>query len=78
MKNMTKAIVKLNSTRRQAFRRGFVKGLGAPAMLFGEHALDADIADYNFKPLPTRKHGSIAGDWLRVGSALRSAAKQRG
>ena len=79
MKNMSKVIVNLNGTRRLAFRRGFVKGLGAPVMLFGEHALDSDIADYNFKPLPVRKHGSISGDWFRVGSALKSVAKkQRG
>ena len=75
---MSNAIVKINNTRRQAFRHGFLKGLGAPVMLFGEHALDGDITDYAFKPLPSRKHGSIAGDWFRVGSALRSAAKQRG
>lgn len=75
---MSKAIVKLSSTRRQAFRHGFLKGLGAPVMLFGDFPLDSAMTNYEFQPLPSRKHGSVAGDWLRVGAAIKSAVKKGG
>lgn len=75
---MSKAIVKPNATRRQAFKHGFLKGLGAPIMLFGNYELDSSIATCEFKPLPSRKRGSIAGDWRQVGLAIRSAVKKVG
>lgn len=75
---MSKAIVELNTTRRQAFKRGFLKGLGSPMLIFGNFKLDPSIANCEFQPLPSRKRGSIAGDWLRVGSSIRSAMKKVG
>jgi len=73
---MPKVIVNLSHKGRQAFKLGFLKGLGAPAMLFGSHCIDSSISDYEFKALPARRHGSLQGDWLRVGSEIRAAAKR--
>ena len=73
---MSKAVVKLNTSKRNAFRRGFFKGLGAPVMLLGNFELDSSIANCEFQPLPMRKRGSISGDWLRVGASIRAAVKK--
>lgn len=75
---MSKAIVELNTKRHQAFKRGFLKGLGSPMLIFGNFELDASVAKCEFQPLPQRKRGSIAGDWLQVGSAIKSAMKKVG
>ncbi len=74
---MSKVLLKLSHTRKQAFRHGFLKGLRAPILLFGEFRLDPTIQNYDFKPLPDRKQGSIASDWRKVGAEIMAAA-QRG
>lgn len=70
---MSKVLLRLSHTRKQAFRHGFLKGLGAPILLFGEFRLDPAVQDYDFKPLPSRQHGSIASDWSKVGEELKTA-----
>ena len=71
---MSKVLLRLSHTRKQAFRHGFLKGLGAPIVLFGDFRLDSVSQDYDFKPLPSRQHGSIASDWRKVGEELKTAA----
>ena len=73
---MSKVIVNLSSSRRNAFKRGFIKGLSAPVMLFGDFEVDPSIAHYEFQSLPTRKRGSMTGDWLRVGVSLKTSMKK--
>lgn len=75
---MSKVLLRLSHTRKQAFRHGFLKGLGAPILLFGEFELDPVIEDCDFKPLPDRKHGSVASDWRTVGEELKTAACRGG
>lgn len=69
-------LVKVSSTRAQAFRRGFWKGLGAPVVLFGTFDLDqASADDFKPKPLPVRHRGNVAEDWKKVGADIVEAAK---
>ncbi|MDR3005200.1 MAG: hypothetical protein LBV14_13315 [Acidovorax sp.] len=69
-------LIKANSTRAQAFKRGFWKGLGAPVVLFGNFDLEmADAEDLKPKPLPVRHRGNIAEDWKKVGSDIVEAVK---
>jgi len=69
-------VVKANSTRAQAFKRGLLKGLGAPVMLFGTFEIECGKpADLAFKPLPQRKRGSVADDWKAVGRGIAEAAR---
>ena len=69
-------LVKANSTRAQAFRRGFWKGLGAPIALFGTFDLECTSdEDLKPKPLPKRRHGGIADDWRAVGREIAGATK---
>lgn len=69
-------LVKADSKRAQAFKRGFWKGLGAPVLLFGTFDMEqADSKDFQPKSLPSRKRGSIASDWRAVGESLEKACK---
>ena len=70
---MSKVLFRLSHTCKQTFRHGFLKGLGAPILLFGEFDLDPALLDYDFRPLPSRKKGSIKSDWLKVGQELKAA-----
>lgn len=69
-------LIQPNSSRAAAFKRGFLKGLGAPIVLFGTFDLAQSEAD-DFKPieLPKRVRGSLKDDWRAVGNALSGAAK---
>lgn len=69
-------LVKANSTRAYAFKRGFWKGLGAPVVLFGTFDLEqSENQDFAPKSLPKRKHGSLSDDWRAVGKSLNEACK---
>lgn len=69
-------LVKANSTRAQAFKSGFWKGLGAPVVLFGSFDLDqATAEDLKPKPLPARSRGTVADDWKKVGTYIVEAVK---
>ena len=69
-------LVKADSKRAQAFKRGFWKGLGAPVLLFGSLEMEqTDSKDLQPKPLPNRKRGNIASDWRAVGQSINKACK---
>jgi hypothetical protein len=69
-------LIKASSTRAQAFRRGFWKGLGAPAMLFGTFDIEqTEAKDFEPKPLPKRKRGTVRDDWKAVGREISKAAE---
>lgn len=69
-------MMKASSTRAQAFKRGFWKGLGAPVVLFGTFDLDLSTdEDLKPKPLPVRHRGNIADDWRKVGLDIVEAVK---
>jgi hypothetical protein len=68
-------IVNLKDTKKAAFIRGFWKGMAAPLMLYGTFDLPEQLKNRSFQELPKRlsSHGS---DWVKVGNALRAAAKK--
>ncbi len=69
-------LIKANSARAQAFRRGFWKGLGAPVALFGTFDLECSSSeDLKPKSLPKREYGGIADDWKAVGRSIAGASK---
>jgi hypothetical protein len=65
----------LPKTRKAAFTRGLLKGLAAPLAVFSSSEFPAEAAVPDFKPLQ-RKVAPSASDWVRVGDALRAAAKK--
>lgn len=69
-------LIQPNSSRSKAFRRGFLKGLGAPIVLFGTFDLvNSANADFAPVPLPKRSRGSLSDDWKAVGRELTGASK---
>ncbi|MDP1650057.1 MAG: hypothetical protein Q8M01_17905 [Rubrivivax sp.] len=69
-------IVNMSDTKKAAFARGFWKGMAAPLMLFSAFDLSAQQAQQTFRELPKRASGGQTSDWVRVGEALRTAAKK--
>lgn len=68
-------IVNLTDTKKAAFSRGLWKGMAAPLMLFSAFDLSAQRVEQTFRELPKRV-GEPSSDWLKVGNALRAAAKK--
>lgn len=66
-------VVQVSRGKRHAFVAGFWKGLGAPAVLFGDQMSDPEISDFKPKPLPKRHKGNSSDDWKVVGADLRNA-----
>ena len=69
------SLVDPTATKKDAFIRGFWKGMAAPMMLFGSFSLPAEARPIEFQPLPRRQAPEMS-DWARVGQQLRSALKQ--
>lgn len=70
------SLLDFNDTPKQAFVNGFMKGLGAPLMLFGTYNAPA-LAPLQMIPLSkTSQMKSLHNDWLRVGMDLRTAVNQ--
>lgn len=63
-------------TPRQAFWAGFIKGLAAPAGLFGRGPRLA-LAPIVVEPVTVQRAG-IAADWRRVGDDIRAAGGMGG
>jgi hypothetical protein len=68
-------IVCLSDSKKAAFSRGFWKGMAAPLMLFSTFDMSAQPVEQTFQELPNRA-SEEGSDWIRVGDALRMAAKQ--
>lgn len=69
-------IVNMSDTKKAAFARGFWKGMAAPLMLFSTFdASTQQPVEQTFRELP-RHAGDLASDWVKVGNALRAAAKR--
>lgn len=69
-------LIDLTSTRRQAFARGLLRGLGAPVMVFSMHELPAEATPkFITVENPAKKTSGIRGDWQRVGRHLRESTK---
>ena len=66
-------IVDFDDTPREAFVRGFWKGLGAPYLLYGEFELPP-LPDLPPLDLPLiDAQAAIAHDWRKVGQDIRAA-----
>lgn len=66
-------VINLKDTKRQAFLRGFWKGLAAPLMLYSVSEMPPE-ALVSAQSLPQRQLPKES-DWVRVGNALRQAAE---
>ena len=66
------------STRRNAFAHGFLKGLGAPAMLY--HSENAPVIPQfvEIKPPSYSIAEALAGDWVRIGADMSKVIEQHG
>ena len=67
--------VNMSDTRKAAFARGFWKGMAAPLVLFSTFDLPAQCTGPTLSELPKRTDDP-SSDWVRVGDALRAAAKK--
>lgn len=71
-------LIDFNGSPAQAFRRGFLKGLAAPVMLFSAGNFPAPRAAAPLT-VPARSDAeALAGDWQRVGDDLRRALARHG
>jgi hypothetical protein len=66
--------INLKDSKRQAFVRGFWKGLAAPFLLYSVSSIP-DEAIVKLQPLPDRDK-QAKSDWVRVGDELRKAAAE--
>lgn len=65
-------VINYKDSKRQAFVRGFLKGLAAPLMLYATSRFPSELqVSYQELPESARQQDS---DWVRVGDALRKAA----
>lgn len=70
-------IIDPTASKKNAFVRGFWKGMAAPLFLFSAFDLPVQAQPTAFQPLQRRPR-SDQSDWVRVGESLRlAAAKQR-
>ena len=66
-------IADFDDTPREAFVRGFWKGLGAPYLLYGEFDMPP-LPEIQAVDLPlTDAQAAIAQDWRKVGQDIRAA-----
>lgn len=63
----------INSTSKQAFYRGFWRGLAGPLALFSRCEVPSHIKTPEALTLPKRRLGSIRDDWRAVGDELQAA-----
>lgn len=58
-----------------AFTHGFIKGIGAPAMLFG--LFDVPKHNVEYLSIPNiAPESALAADWLRIGVDVQAAKKK--
>jgi len=71
------SVIDFASNRKSALLRGFMKGLGAPYILYGSFESFASIPSVD--PIrPTTGSDGLAGDWTRIGRDVRVAIRQYG
>ena len=62
---------------REAFRTGFMDGLGAPVMLFSDFRCPTiKVYGADSSNLPSRVVGGLAQDWNRIGGDFRVAVER--
>jgi hypothetical protein len=69
-------LLDFNFKPRAAFAQGFLKGLGAPVVLFGRFA--APQLPVVPQVVPPGRSSSIAGDWSNIGNDIRNATSRYG
>lgn len=69
-------LIDFNSKPRTAFFRGFLRGLGAPVMLF-ENFEEPQIPPVQ-QVVPPAQLATIGGDWATVGNDIRNATTRYG
>lgn len=70
-------VIDLSASQRKALGSGFMKGLGAPFILYGHFDSSAVIPDVT-PVVPATGASGLAGDWKRIGQDMRSAIRQYG
>jgi hypothetical protein len=70
-------LLRFDQAPRQAFIRGFVKGLAAPLSLYIGHQAPKELLEVEFQPLPARQRGDLRDDWKAVGQDIASAFEQQ-
>lgn len=71
-------IIDFQSKPSAAFKRGFLKGLAAPVVLFSTNAAPGLPSVALISP-PSRPHGTagaLASSWVKVGAGLQAAIEQ--
>ncbi|MCX7112605.1 MAG: hypothetical protein NTX45_21270 [Proteobacteria bacterium] len=71
-------LIDFDKTDRDAFARGFLKGLGAPYVLFGKFEYGTIPEIRIVSPIFTDINDSISSDWRNVGTDIRNAIELYG
>lgn len=71
-------ILNFTSTPRHALRRGFIKGLCSPSMVFGCHEVPPvqEIAPIKMKNTSAKQ--ALANDWMAIGNDLNTVTVNYG
>ncbi len=65
-------IINFSSSPKQAFAHGFIKGLAAPMILFGNYAAPP-LPEINWISLPSDPPDqSLANDWKNIGTDFKN------
>ena len=75
---MTAKIIDFQNTPKEAFKRGFWKGLGAPVILFGEFGMDVPADAFRPQDLPKRRVGDARSDMQAVADDMWKAFSDYG
>jgi hypothetical protein len=66
-------IINFSNTPKQAFAHGFIKGLAAPMILFGNYTAPP-LPEINWISLPSDSPDqSLANDWKNIGTDFKNA-----
>lgn len=71
-------LIDFNATPRKSFYRGFMKGLGAPFVLFGTFNAPVLPEVMQVKSQAIDPNVAIAGDWMRIGNDFHLAVVEYG
>lgn len=71
-------IIDFKNTKKQAFARGFAKGMAAPLMLFGEFAAPPLPEINQINPPQLSDAQALEGDWKAIGMDFNNVIARHG
>jgi hypothetical protein len=66
-------LIDFNSTKKEAFTHGLLKGLAAPVLLFHTERVPTPPEFKELEPATYQEGNPLEGDWKRIGADIQTA-----